>query len=146
MGMRRVKNSVRTVRKVSTARAARGDSIRAWEFSSAIVAEVSGGTLALSRESLERAAVSFGALGADGWVARARSELQRVGGRRRTGSVLTPSERQVSELAAEGLSNKEIAAALYVTVNTVEVHLARAYTKLGVRSRSQLAKRLARGS
>ena len=103
-----MKNSVRTVRKVSTARAARGDSIRAWEFSSAIVAEVSGGTLALSRESLERAAVSFGALGADGWVARARSELQRVGGRRRTGSVLTPSERQVSELAAEGLSNKEI--------------------------------------
>jgi DNA-binding CsgD family transcriptional regulator/energy-coupling factor transporter ATP-binding protein EcfA2 len=99
-----------------------------------------------AREALERAANSFAALGGDGWVARATSELERVGGRRRAGSELTPSERQVSELAAEGLSNKQIAAALYVTVNTVEVHLARAYAKLGVRSRAQLAKRLAAGS
>ena len=74
---------------------------------------------------------------------RARSELERVGGRRRADGKLTPSEQRVAELAAQGLSNKEIAAALYVTVNTVEVHLARAYPKLGVRSRSQLAKRLA---
>ena len=95
-----------------------------------------------ARESLERAAVSFAALGADGWAVRARSELERVGGRRRAASELTPSERRVSELAADGLSNKQIAAALYVTVNTVEVHLARAYAKLGVRSRAQLAKRL----
>ncbi|HTW10426.1 MAG TPA: LuxR C-terminal-related transcriptional regulator, partial [Acidimicrobiales bacterium] len=96
-----------------------------------------------ARESLERAVISFAALGADGWAARARSELERVGGRPRAGRELTPSERQVSELAADGLSNKQIAASLYVTVNTVEVHLARAYAKLGVRSRSQLAKRLA---
>ncbi|HTT91286.1 MAG TPA: AAA family ATPase [Acidimicrobiales bacterium] len=95
-----------------------------------------------AREALERAAVSFTALGADGWAVRARSELERVGGRRPADSELTPSERQVSELAADGLSNKQIAAALYVTVNTVEVHLARAYAKLGVRSRGQLAKRL----
>ncbi len=100
----------------------------------------------VARESLERAAVSFAALGADGWDVRARSELERVGGRRRAEGELTASERQVSEFAADGLSNKEIAAALYVTVNTVEVHLTRAYTKLGVRSRAQLAKRLARGS
>jgi DNA-binding CsgD family transcriptional regulator len=99
-----------------------------------------------ARESLEGAAVSFAALGAEGWVARARSELERVGGRRSAGGDLTPSERQVSELAADGLSNKQIAAALYVTVNTVEVHLARAYAKLGVRSRGQLAKRLTGGS
>jgi DNA-binding NarL/FixJ family response regulator len=52
----------------------------------------------------------------------------------------------VGALAADGLSNKEIAAALYVTVNTVEVYLARSYAKLGVRSRTQLAKRLADGS
>ena len=44
-------------------------------------------------------------------------------------------------LAAEGASNKEIAAALHVTVNTVEGHLTRAFAKLGVRSRSQLAAR-----
>jgi len=52
-------------------------------------------------------------------------------------------ERRVVQLPAEGQSNKEIAAALCVTVNTVEVHLGRAYTKLGVRSRTKLAKRLA---
>ena len=45
-------------------------------------------------------------------------------------------------MAATGLSNKEIAQALYVTVHTVEVHLSRAYAKLGIRSRAQLASRL----
>ncbi len=99
-----------------------------------------------AREALEGAAVSFAALGSDGWLARAKSELERVGGRRGAGGELTPSERQVSELAVDGMSNKQIAAALHVTVNTVEVHLARAYAKLGVRSRAQLAKRLGRGS
>jgi DNA-binding CsgD family transcriptional regulator len=98
-----------------------------------------------ARQTLEQAAGGFAALGADGWAQRARSELERVGGRRRTEGELTPSERRVVELAAEGLSNKEIAAALYVTVNTVEVYLARAFTALGVRSRAQLAKRLAAG-
>ena len=98
-----------------------------------------------ARQTLEQAAGGFASLGADGWARRARSELERVGGRRRTQGELTPSERRVVELAAQGLSNKEIAAALYVTVNTVEVYLARAYTALGVRSRAQLAKRLAAG-
>ncbi len=96
-----------------------------------------------ARETLERAASRFDALGASGWAERARAELERVGGRRRrSDGELTPSERRVVELAIEGRSNKEIAAALYVTVNTVEVHLARAYAKLGVRSRAQLAKRM----
>jgi DNA-binding CsgD family transcriptional regulator len=99
-----------------------------------------------ARETLERTSAAFSRLGADGWNRRARSELDRVGGRRRPSEgKLTPSERRVVELAAQGLSNKEIAAALYVTVNTVEVHLARAYPKLGVRSRAQLANRLAAG-
>lgn len=96
-----------------------------------------------ARESLEQAIALFRALGAHGWAQRARTELDRVGGRRRADGELTPSERRVVELAAEGRSNKEIAAALYITVNTVEVHLARAYSKLGVSSRRQLAKRLA---
>jgi DNA-binding CsgD family transcriptional regulator len=98
-----------------------------------------------ARETLELAIAAFDALGSEGWRDRARSELERVGGRRRAGGELTPSERRVVELAAQGLSNKEIAATLYVTVNTVEVHLARAYAKLGVRSRGQLAQRLAAG-
>ena len=95
-----------------------------------------------ARGTLERAASRFDALDASGWAERARAELERVGGRRRSDGELTPSERRVVELAIEGRSNKEIAVALYVTVNTVEVHLARAYAKLGVRSRAQLAKRM----
>ena len=95
-----------------------------------------------ARETLEQAVAAFDELGADGWARRAQSELDRVGGRRRDDGELTPSERRVVELAAEGLSNKKIAAALYVTVNTVEVHLSRAYAKLGVSSRTQLAQRL----
>ena len=53
--------------------------------------------------------------------------------------ALTPSERRVAELAAEGLSNREIAETLWVTRKTVEVHLGSAYAKLGIRSRAQLA-------
>jgi DNA-binding NarL/FixJ family response regulator len=49
----------------------------------------------------------------------------------------------VAQLVAQGLSNKEVAQALFVTVHTVEVHLSHAYAKLGVRSRTQLAGRLA---
>jgi DNA-binding NarL/FixJ family response regulator len=72
--------------------------------------------------------------------------LARVGARRpRRAGELTPTERRVAELAAEGLANKQIANAMFVTVHTVEVHLARVYAKLGVRSRTQLATRLASG-
>jgi DNA-binding CsgD family transcriptional regulator len=96
-----------------------------------------------ARETLEQAIAAFAALGAERWAERARSELARVGGRRRAGGKLTPSERRVVELATQGLSNKQIALKLFVTVNTVEVHLSRAYMKLGVHSRAQLAERLA---
>lgn len=53
---------------------------------------------------------------------------------------LTPSERRVAGLAAEGLSNREIAGALYITNKTVEVHLTHAYRKLDIRSRTQLGR------
>lgn len=97
-----------------------------------------------ARDSLEGAVAAFDELGSVGWAELARSELVRVGGRRPTPSgELTSAERRTVELAAEGLSNKEIAQALYVAVNTVEVHLSHAYAKLGVRSRTQLAQRLA---
>ena len=98
---------------------------------------------AAARASLECSADGFERLGCDGWAQRARAEAGRISARRPAASgELTPAERRVVELAAGGLANKEIARALYVTVNTVEVHLARAYAKLGVRSRAQLAKRL----
>jgi DNA-binding NarL/FixJ family response regulator len=96
-----------------------------------------------ARAALEAAASAFGERGATGWAEDARSELDRVGGRqpRRPGE-LTRTERRVAELAAEGLSNKEIARTLVVSVPTVQTHLARAYAKLGVHSRAQLGRRL----
>jgi DNA-binding CsgD family transcriptional regulator len=100
---------------------------------------------AAARGSLEKAAEAFDGLAAPGWAAQARSELARVGGRRARTGGLTPAERRVAELASEGLSNKEIAAALFVTTKTVETHLSHAYAKLEVRSRAQLARKLGPG-
>jgi DNA-binding NarL/FixJ family response regulator len=75
---------------------------------------------------------------------RARNELREAGARpRRTAlsgpGALTESERRVAELAARGLSNVEIAQSLFVAIKTVEGHLARAYKKLGIASRRDLA-------
>jgi DNA-binding CsgD family transcriptional regulator/tetratricopeptide (TPR) repeat protein len=96
-----------------------------------------------ARASLEQAAAAFDELGSPGWADAARSEVERVGGRRAAGTgELTTAERRVVELAVDGLSNKEIARSLVVAVPTVETHLSRAYAKLGVRSRAQLARRL----
>jgi DNA-binding NarL/FixJ family response regulator len=82
-------------------------------------------------------------MGSPGWAQQARAELSRVGARSpRPSGELTQSELRAAELAVDGLSNKEIAGQLVVTVHTVEVHLSRAYAKLGVRSRGQLAGRL----
>ena len=96
-----------------------------------------------AREALQGAIALFEDLGSSGWAQRARSELDRVGARRpRASGELTASEREIVELAASGRTNKEIAQALSLAVHTVEVHLSRAYARLGVRSRSQLASRL----
>jgi DNA-binding CsgD family transcriptional regulator len=96
-----------------------------------------------ARNALEEAAEAFERMGSPGWVSETQSELARVGARRPgPAGELTPAEQRVAELAAAGNSNKEIARILYVTVSTVEAHLSRAYAKLGVRSRSQLAGRL----
>lgn len=97
-----------------------------------------------ARRALGAALAEFDRLGARLWAARARQELGQLGERRRLPlGELTPSERRVADLAVEGLSNKEIAAALFVSVHTIEVHLSRAYGKLGVHSRMQLARTLA---
>jgi DNA-binding CsgD family transcriptional regulator len=70
--------------------------------------------------------------------------MERLGARRKPhASELTAAEHRVAALAAEGLSNKQIAAQLFIAVHTVEVHLAHVYAKLDVRSRTQLANRLA---
>jgi DNA-binding NarL/FixJ family response regulator len=96
-----------------------------------------------ARQALQQAAAAFGQLGSPGWAAEAASELTRVGARRPSpAGELTPAEQRVAELAAQGRSNQEVARTMHVTVSTVEAHLSRAYAKLGVRSRSQLAVRL----
>jgi DNA-binding CsgD family transcriptional regulator len=96
-----------------------------------------------ARETLEEAHAVFDSLGARVWGQRALAEAARIGGRAPATDELTPSERRIAALVAEGRSNKEVADAVVVTVKTVETHLSRIYAKLGVRSRAELAHRFA---
>ena len=96
-----------------------------------------------AREALEEALAIFEELGARLWVEKARAELARISGRRTTSDELTGTERRVAELAAQGRTNKEIAAELYMGVSTVEAHLSHVYRKLGIR-RAELAAHLAK--
>jgi DNA-binding CsgD family transcriptional regulator len=96
-----------------------------------------------ARETLREALAIFERLGARLWAEKARAELARIGGRTPYKGELTPTERRVAELVAEGRSNKEVAAELFVTPKTVDVNLSRIYAKLGVHSRTELARRLA---
>lgn len=100
---------------------------------------------AAARADLERARETFVTLGAELWAGRARDELKRIGGRESDDSGLTPTEERIAELVAEGFSNKEVAAALFVSPKTVEWNLTKIYRKLGVRSRGQLATHVRRG-
>jgi DNA-binding CsgD family transcriptional regulator len=97
----------------------------------------------LTRGAFEQAITIFERIGSAGWAQDARTELGRTGARGGQGAgQLTASEQRAAELAAAGLSNKEIARTLVVTVHTVEVHLSRVYAKLGVSSRGRLAAQL----
>lgn len=92
-----------------------------------------------AREALKEALAIFEQLGAPLWAEKARAELARIGGRRAVPGELTEAEARVARLAAAGRTNREIADALFMSVRTVEGHLSRAYAKLGVRSRTELA-------
>jgi len=86
-------------------------------------------------------------MGAVGLAEQARSELRATGerARRRTPETeldLTPQEARVTKLAADGSTNSEIAEQLFISPSTVEYHLGKVFRKLGVRSRTQLARRL----
>ena len=94
-----------------------------------------------ARSAFDEAAAIFEQLGADGWVARAEAERQRVASRRAP-EGLTSSELRVARLAADGLSNPEIAAQVFVSRKTVEATLARIYRKLAISSRGQLDRAL----
>ena len=94
-----------------------------------------------AREAIELALAGFEELGADGWAERARRELGAIGGRTRSDG-LTPAERRVADLVAEGRTNAEVAATLFLAERTVASHLTHVYAKLGVRSRTELARKL----
>jgi DNA-binding CsgD family transcriptional regulator len=94
-----------------------------------------------ARDAIEAARAGFDEMGAAGWTEQARQELGRIGGRARSDG-LTPAERRVADLVAKGRTNAEVAAALFLAERTVASHLTRVYAKLGVRSRTELARKL----
>jgi DNA-binding CsgD family transcriptional regulator len=94
-----------------------------------------------AREAIEAALAAFEELGATGWVEKAHGELGRIGGRTRA-EGLTAAERRVAVLVAEGRTNQEVAAALFLAERTVASHLTHIYAKLGVRSRTELARKV----
>jgi DNA-binding CsgD family transcriptional regulator len=96
-----------------------------------------------ARESLQAALALFDGLGAPLWAAQAGAELASISGRGAASDRLTPAEERVAQLVVEGRTNRETAAALHLSRHTVEGHLSRIYAKLGIRSRTELA-RLAR--
>ena len=99
-----------------------------------------------ARNALLEADAVLRAIGADGWAEVARTEARRIPGRRAGGDVLTASELRVAELAGAGRTNRDVAAALFVSPKTVEANLARVYRKLGITTRAELGAWLARGS
>ena len=94
-------------------------------------------------ESLEHARTLFADIGAPLWVARAERELRPLGGRPTSRLTLTPAEERVAELAASGLTNRQVATALFISPKTVESSLARIYRKLGIHSRAELGAHIA---
>lgn len=95
-----------------------------------------------AREALNAALSEFERLGARLWVDKARGDIARVPVRK-SPSDLTPTEEKIARLAADGLTNREVAERAFVSAKTVEANLARVYDKLGVRSRAELGRVMA---
>jgi DNA-binding CsgD family transcriptional regulator len=100
-----------------------------------------------ARKQLRTAHELFSDFGMEAFAERARIELEATGehARRRTADTLgqlTPQEAQISRLVAHGNTNREIAAQLFISPSTVEYHLRKAFRKVGVKSRTQLANRM----
>lgn len=95
---------------------------------------------AVLREALD----TFEQLGTPLWADRVRAELGRANIGPRASAVLTPSEQRVAELAATGMTNRNIAAQLFISPKTVEANLSRVYNKLGIHSRAELGRHMSR--
>ncbi len=91
---------------------------------------------------LTEAEHEFASFGATAWQAQAAAELARVNVRPAAPAELTETERLVAQLAASGLTNREVADRTFLAVKTVEANLARVYRKLGIRSRAELGARM----
>lgn len=98
----------------------------------------------VAAETLTEARTTFEQLGSPLWAARAEAELAKTSAARRPDAELTPAEFRVAELAARGMSNRDIAAATFISVKTVESNLGRVYRKLGIRSRVELGRHIER--
>jgi DNA-binding CsgD family transcriptional regulator len=94
-----------------------------------------------ARRELELARAVFVHLGTPIQERQASAELDSIGGRTRKETELSPVERRIADLVAAGQTNREVAAATFTSVRTVETHLSRIYRKLGIRSRTELAAR-----
>lgn len=92
-----------------------------------------------ARDAIDAALVGFEQLGTATWIERARGELGSIAGRTREDG-LTTAERRVADLVAGGRTNREVAAELFLGERTVASHLTHIYAKLGVRSRTELAR------
>ncbi len=127
------------------AAAARTSRARTCSMASGCAARIAGSTRA---SSSARPTSCSSPIGMEAFAERARKELQATGEnvRKRTAETrdeLTAQERQIARLARDGLSNPEIGARLFLSPRTVEWHLRKVFTKLGIRSRRQLANALA---
>jgi DNA-binding CsgD family transcriptional regulator len=94
--------------------------------------------------TLRAALTTFERLNSPLWAAQARSSLERADVQSARASPLTASERRVAELVALGMTNRDVAGALFISVKTVEVNLTRIYRKLNIRSRAELGRRIDR--
>ena len=103
------------------------------------------GRRSVAAEALAEAKARFEGMGARLWAERAASDLDRAAPRHSEGE-LTATEQRVAGLVVEGMKNKEIAGAMFVSVATVEAHLTRTYRKLGIRSRNDLVRLISEGS
>ena len=92
--------------------------------------------------TLTEALACFEAMGSQLWVLRARAELVRANVKKVAAERLSPTEQRVAELAATGMTNRDIASALFISAKTVESNLSRVYRKLGIRSRAELGRRI----